>query len=179
MARLAIIVPISIFLIFLLLFNAFGSVKSALLILLQHPVSPWSAGSSALLLTSIPLSVSAAIGFIALFGQAVLNGVVIVSYFNTLRAQGMDAERRGRRRLARALPHGIDDGAARDAGPAADGALARHRLGGAEAARRSSSSAAESRRHFLTLVVLPALYALMERRSSEAEPPVEAERPLW
>src|SRR5205814_9213743 len=49
-------------------------------------------GIFALLITGIPLSVSAAIGFIALFGQAVLNGVVMVAYFNQLRASGMPAE---------------------------------------------------------------------------------------
>ena len=87
MARLKVIVPLSIFLIFLLLFNAFGSVKSALLILSNIPFA-LVGGILALLITGIPLSVSAAIGFIALFGQAVLNGVVIVSYFNALRAEG-------------------------------------------------------------------------------------------
>ena len=81
--------PLSIFLIFLLLFNAFGSVKSALLILSNIPFA-LVGGILALLITKIPLSVSAAIGFIALFGQAVLNGVVIVSYFNAA-AQGMYA----------------------------------------------------------------------------------------
>src|SRR5216117_1627434 len=90
MARLRIIVPLSIILIFLLLFHAFGSAKSALLILSNIPFA-LVGGILALLWTAIPLSVSAAIGFIALFGQAVLNGVVIVSHFNALRAQGMTA----------------------------------------------------------------------------------------
>ena len=83
MKRLAVIVPISIFMIFILLFNAFKSVKSALLILVNVPLG-LIGGIFALLLTGIPLSVSAAIGFIALFGQAVLNGVVMVSYFTQL-----------------------------------------------------------------------------------------------
>ena len=83
MKRLAIIVPISIFMIFILLFNAFKSVKSALLILVNVPLG-LIGGIVALLVTGIPLSVSAAIGFIALFGQAVLNGVVMVSYFTQL-----------------------------------------------------------------------------------------------
>ena len=87
MKRLAIIVPISIFMIFILLFNAFKSVKSALLILVNVPLG-LIGGIFALLLTGIPLSVSAAIGFIALFGQAVLNGVVMVSYFNQLQYEG-------------------------------------------------------------------------------------------
>ena len=87
MARLSVIVPISILLIFVLLFDAFKSFKSAALILLNIPFA-LIGGIFALLATGIPLSVSAAIGFIALFGQAVLNGVVMVSYFNQLRNAG-------------------------------------------------------------------------------------------
>jgi heavy metal efflux system protein len=87
MKRLAVIVPISIFLIFVLLFDAFKTVKGAALILLNVPFA-LIGGILALLITGIPLSVSAAIGFIALFGQAVLNGVVMVSYFNQLRENG-------------------------------------------------------------------------------------------
>jgi cobalt-zinc-cadmium resistance protein CzcA len=90
MARLALIVPVSVFLIFLLLFNAFGTVRSAAIILANIPLASMG-GIVALYLTGIHLSVSAAIGFIALFGQAVLNGVVMVSYFADLRAQGMSA----------------------------------------------------------------------------------------
>ncbi len=90
MARLRIIVPVSVFLIFVLLFHAFSSVKSAMLILVNVPFA-LIGGIVALLLTGIHLSVSAAIGFIALFGQAVLNGVVMVSYFNQLRASGASA----------------------------------------------------------------------------------------
>jgi heavy metal efflux system protein len=89
MARLRLVVPLSVFLIFILLFNAFNSVKSALLILLNVPFA-LIGGIFALLVTGIPLSVSAAIGFIALFGQAVLNGVVMVSYFNQLRDSGAE-----------------------------------------------------------------------------------------
>ena len=88
MKRLSWIVPLSILLIFLLLFDAFGSLKSALLIVANIPFA-LIGGIAALFITGIPLSVSAAIGFIALFGQAVLNGVVLVTYFNQLRATGM------------------------------------------------------------------------------------------
>ena len=88
MKRLSWIVPLSILLIFLLLFDAFKSVKSALLIVANIPFA-LIGGILALLATGIPLSVSAAIGFIALFGQAVLNGVVMVTYFNQLRDTGM------------------------------------------------------------------------------------------
>jgi len=87
MARLAIIVPISILIIFLLLFDAFKSFNSALVIIANIPFSVIG-GILALWITGIYLSVSAAIGFIALFGQAVLNGVVMVTLFNQLRAQG-------------------------------------------------------------------------------------------
>jgi cobalt-zinc-cadmium resistance protein CzcA len=90
MKRLAIVVPISVFLIFTLLFNAFRSVKSALIILMNVPLG-LIGGVLALLITRVPLSVSAAIGFIALFGQAVLNGVVMVTYFNQLREEGRPA----------------------------------------------------------------------------------------
>jgi cobalt-zinc-cadmium resistance protein CzcA len=83
MKRLGLVVPVSVFLIFVLLFNTFRSVKSAMLILLNVPFAIIG-GICALWLFGIPLSVSAAIGFIALFGQAVLNGVVMVSYFNQL-----------------------------------------------------------------------------------------------
>ena len=87
MARLSVIVPISILIIFLLLFDAFKSFRNSILIILNIPFSVIG-GILALYVTGIYLSVSAAIGFIALFGQAVLNGVVMVSYFNELRAQG-------------------------------------------------------------------------------------------
>jgi heavy metal efflux system protein len=88
MSRLALVVPISVLLIFVLLFNAFNSMKSAVLIILNVPFA-LIGGIFALLFTGIHLSVSAAIGFIALFGQAVLNGVVMVTVFNQLRNAGM------------------------------------------------------------------------------------------
>jgi heavy metal efflux system protein len=82
------IIPISILLIFVLLFEAFKTVKSAALILLNVPYA-LIGGILALYLTGIHLSVSAAIGFIALFGQAVLNGVVMVSHFDHLQQEGV------------------------------------------------------------------------------------------
>jgi cobalt-zinc-cadmium resistance protein CzcA len=87
MSRLMMIIPVSIVLIFFLLFEAFKTVKSAALILLNVPFA-LVGGILALYLTGIHLSVSAAIGFIALFGQAVLNGVVMVSHFNQLQEAG-------------------------------------------------------------------------------------------
>ena len=88
MKRLSWVVPLSILVIFLLLFDAFKSFRSALLIIANIPFA-LIGGIVALALTGIPLSVSAAIGFIALFGQAVLNGVVMVTYYNQLRAEGV------------------------------------------------------------------------------------------
>src|SRR2546425_103740 len=92
MARLAVIVPISILVIFLLLLDAFKSFRSSLLIVANIPFSVIG-GIVALWITGIYLSVSAAIGFIALFGQSVLNGVVMVALFNELREGGMAPEK--------------------------------------------------------------------------------------
>jgi cobalt-zinc-cadmium resistance protein CzcA len=88
MRRLSWVVPLSILVIFLLLFDAFQSARSALLIVANIPFA-MIGGIVALALAGIPLSVSAAIGFIALFGQAVLNGVVMVTHYNQLRARGL------------------------------------------------------------------------------------------
>ena len=87
-ARLAVVVPISVLLVFLLLFATFGSVKQALLILSNIPFA-MIGGVFALWFSGEYLSVPASVGFIALLGIAVLNGVVMVSYFNQLAAQGM------------------------------------------------------------------------------------------
>jgi cobalt-zinc-cadmium resistance protein CzcA len=88
MARLRIIVPVAVLLIFLLLFLSLGSMKSALLVLINLPFA-LVGGVLALFLLGIPLSVSASIGFIALFGVAVGNGLILVSFFDQLRAGGM------------------------------------------------------------------------------------------
>ncbi len=87
MKRLSIVVPISLLLIFVLLFNAFNSFKMATLILMNVPLA-LIGGFVALWVCDINLSVSAAIGFIALSGQAVLNGVVMLSGFQQLRNGG-------------------------------------------------------------------------------------------
>jgi cobalt-zinc-cadmium resistance protein CzcA len=162
MKRLMIIVPISTFLIFVLLFDAFKSVTHALLILVNVPLG-LIGGIFALLFTGIPLSVSAAIGFIALFGQAVLNGVVMVSYFTQLQDEGhqpYEAVLQGagtRLRtvmmtallamlglLPMALSHGIGSETQRP--------LAIVIIGGLISAT------------LLTLLVLPTLYLVLERR---------------
>lgn len=85
--RLAVAVPISLVLIFLLLYFAFGSVKQGLLIYTAIPLSAIG-GIFALALRGIPFSVSAGIGFIALFGVAVLNGIVLIAEFNRLKSEG-------------------------------------------------------------------------------------------
>ncbi|MGK7062753.1 efflux RND transporter permease subunit [Bradyrhizobium sp. 1050_B9_N1_2] len=87
-ARLSIVVPVAIGLIFVLLFTTFGSIRQALLVLVNIPFAVIG-GVFALVLTGEYLSVPASVGFIALLGIAVLNGVVLVSYFNQLRAQGV------------------------------------------------------------------------------------------
>lgn len=86
--RLSIVVPIALALIFFLLFSTFGSVRQALLVLSNVPFA-MIGGIFALLLSGEYLSVPASVGFIALLGIAVLNGVVMVTYFNQLLARGM------------------------------------------------------------------------------------------
>ena len=167
MKRLAIILPVSILMIFVLLFEAFKSVKSAALILANVPLA-FIGGIAALWLTGIHLSVSAAIGFIALFGQAVLNGVVMVSYFNELRDEGVPPRKAVidgavvRLRtvlmtsllamlglLPMALSHGI--------GSEVQKPLATVIIGGLVSAM------------LLTLIVLPVLYTLVERERKVEE----------
>ncbi len=86
-ARLAIVIPVALGLIFLLLFSTFGSIRQALLVLSNIPFA-LVGGVFALSLTGEYLSVPASVGFIALLGIAVLNGVVMLSYFNQLRERG-------------------------------------------------------------------------------------------
>jgi cobalt-zinc-cadmium resistance protein CzcA len=87
-ARLTLVVPLSLGLIFVILFTTFGSVRQALLVLSNVPFA-MVGGIVALWLTGEYLSVPASVGFIALLGIAVLNGVVLVSYFNQLHAEGL------------------------------------------------------------------------------------------
>ncbi len=90
-ARLQVVVPLSLLLIFGLLFMTFGSAKDAALVFSGVPLA-LSGGVAALWLRDIPLSISAGIGFITLSGVAVLTGLVIVSCIRDLRAQGMEIE---------------------------------------------------------------------------------------
>ncbi len=86
-ARLAIVVPTALLLIFLLIFLAFGSLRQALVVYSGIPLAV-TGGVLALWLRGMPFSISAAVGFIALSGVAVLNGLVMIAYFNQLRAEG-------------------------------------------------------------------------------------------
>ncbi|UVT15386.1 MAG: efflux RND transporter permease subunit [Nitrospira sp.] len=91
MARLTIVVPLVIGLIFILLFFTFGNLRQAALILLAIPFA-MVGGLAALLIGGLYLSVPASVGFIALFGVAVLNGMVKIAYINQLRQQGMSLD---------------------------------------------------------------------------------------
>jgi len=97
MARLALIVPVTIFFIFVLLYTAFNSVRFAALVIANVPFATVG-GALGLAITGQYLSVPSAIGFIAVFGVAMLNGIVLVTVINELREQGLsipDAVRRG------------------------------------------------------------------------------------
>ncbi len=87
-ARLALIVPVTIFLIFIIIYGAFGSLKWACLNLLNVAIAPFG-GLMALLVTRTHFSVSSGVGFLALFGVSVQIGVIMVEYINQLRARGM------------------------------------------------------------------------------------------
>ena len=90
--RLLVAVPLALFLIFVLLYGAFGSARPALLIFLNVPMAA-TGGILALLTRDMPFSISAGVGFIALFGVAVLNGVVLISFIRRLQEQsGMPPE---------------------------------------------------------------------------------------
>ena len=169
MQRLSVVVPISLLLIFVLLFDAFKSVKTAVLILINVPLA-LIGGFVALWMFSIPLSVSAAIGFIALSGQAVLNGVVMLSVFQQLRSAGLtvaDAVREGSMQRLRTvlmtamlaalglLPMALSQ----DIGSETQRPLAIVVIGGLVTAT------------LLTLVVLPVLYvAWFSPKNSDAKP---------
>ncbi|MDV7695977.1 CusA/CzcA family heavy metal efflux RND transporter [Chryseobacterium soli] len=165
-ARLGIAVPISLVMIFLLLFFAFGSVKHSLLIYTAIPLSAIG-GVYFLALRGMPFSISAGVGFIALFGVAVLNGIVLISEFNRLKNNGIKNTSRivlmGTRIRLRPvlmtafvaslgfLPMALSSGA----GAEVQRPLATVVIGGLMLAT------------FLTLFVLPILYVLFERISNK------------
>jgi cobalt-zinc-cadmium resistance protein CzcA len=160
-ARLAVVVPSALALIFVLIFLAFGSLRQAFLVYSGIPLAV-TGGIAALWLRDMPFSITAAVGFIALTGVAVLNGVVLLSYFNQLREEG--------RTLAQAVVEGaltrlrpvlmtaavaslgfVPMALANGAGAEVQRPLATVVIGGI-----LSST-------LLTLVVLPVLYAWFEK----------------
>ena len=161
-ARLAIVVPAALAFIFVLIFMAFGSVRQALLVYSGVPLAV-TGGIVALWLRDMPFSISAAVGFIALSGVAVLNGVVMISYFNQLREQGRDvrtAVLEGS--LTRLRP------VIMTAAVAAFGfiPMALSTSAGAEVQRPLATVVIGGiiSSTFLTLLLLPLLYDLVERR---------------
>ncbi len=163
-ARLAIVVPLALFLIFVLLYSTFNAAKPALLIYLNVPLAA-TGGIFALALRGMPFSISAAVGFIALFGVAVLNGVVLMSYVLQMRREGLsgeDAARLGaeirlRPVLMTALVASL--GFVPMALSSSAGAEVQRPLATVVVGGLVTSTA-------LTLLVLPALYAWTERRES-------------
>lgn len=159
--RLLIVVPLALFLIFVLLFTTFGSIRHAALIYTGIPFAIVG-GVFALALRGMPFSISAGVGFIALFGVAVLNGVVMVSFINHLREEGKEvgeAVREGARtRLRPVLMTAlvaslgfVPMALASSAGAEVQRPLATVVIGGLV-----TSTA-------LTLLLLPALYRWIER----------------
>jgi len=164
--RLAIVVPLALFLIFVLLYTTFNAVKPAALIYLNMPLAA-TGGIVALFLRGMPFSISAGVGFIALFGVAVLNGVVLVTYINQLRSQGRSpAEAAFEGALIRLRP------VLMTASVASLGFLpmALSTSAGAEVQRPLATVVIGGliTSTVLTLVVLPALYAWLGRRAETA-----------
>jgi len=89
--RLAIVIPVTLLLIFIMLFSSFNSFKNATLIFLNIPLA-LVGGVVALWLSGQNLSVPASVGFISLFGIALMNGIVLVTYFNQLLEKGMNID---------------------------------------------------------------------------------------
>ena len=169
--RLMIAVPVSLILIFLLLFFAFNSIKHGLLIYSAIPLSAIG-GILFLAMRGLPFSISAGVGFIALFGVAVLNGIVLIAEFNRLKNEGLDdlkkivilgTKVRLRPVLMTAfvaslgfLPMALSNGA----GAEVQRPLATVVIGGLLIAT------------FLTLFVLPILYIVFEGKTKKSTPKV-------
>ena len=126
--RLQIVVPAALVLVFALLFAMFGNVKDGLLVFTGIPFA-LTGGIISLWLRGMPLSITAAVGFIALCGVAVLNGLVMLSFINGLRQEGKPLDEAVRE--ADAAAAGADDGAGGLAGLRAHGPRHRHRRRGA------------------------------------------------
>jgi len=164
-ARLMVAVPIALVLIFILLYFAFNSVKDALIIYSAIPLSAVG-GILLLWLRDLPFSISAGVGFIALFGIAVLNGIVLIEHFKELKGQGVtNIEERIKRGTAERLRPVLLTAAAAalgflpmaistNAGAEVQRPLATVVIGGLVSAT------------ILTLVVLPVLYAWFETKNN-------------
>jgi heavy metal efflux system protein len=159
--RLAVVVPSALMLIFVLIFLAFGSVRQALLVYSGIPLA-MTGGVAALWLRGMPFSITAAVGFVALSGVAVLNGLVLVTHFNQLRAEG------------RRVRDAVFDGSRARLRPVMMTALVAS-LGFVPMAIATGTGAEVQRplatvviggvisSTLLTLIVLPVLYSLLER----------------
>ena len=165
-ARLMVVVPAALALIFGLIYASFGSARQAMLIFLCVPLAA-TGGVAALWLRDMPFTISAAVGFIALSGIAVLNGIMLISFINQLRTEGKDVRpaviegtlTRLRPKLMTALvaslgfvPMALSTGA----GAEVQRPLATVVIGGVITST------------FLTLILLPVLYDWMERRAATA-----------
>lgn len=162
--RLAIVVPVALALIFLLLFTSLGTIKDSALVFTGVPLA-LTGGIAALALRDIPLSISAGIGFIALSGVAVLNGLVIISFINGLRREGMP------------LDEAIIEGARKRLRPVLMTALVAS-LGFVPMALATGAGAEVQRplatvviggiisSTLLTLLVLPVLYGLIHKKDA-------------
>jgi cobalt-zinc-cadmium resistance protein CzcA len=163
-ARLAVAVPATLLLIFVILFMTFNAAKPALLIFLNVPMAA-TGGIFALALRGMPFSISAGVGFIALFGVAVLNGVVLMSYVLQMRREGLTgpqaarqaAEIRLRPVLMTALVASL--GFVPMALSTSPGAEVQRPLATVVIGGLITSTA-------LTLLVLPTLYAWTERKNA-------------
>ena len=165
--RLKIVVPVALLLVLMLLFAMFGNVKDGLLVFTGVPFA-LTGGIVALWLRDIPLSISAGVGFIALSGVAVLNGLVMISYIRSLREEGMPLDR------------AIHDGAMTRLRPVLMTALVAS-LGFVPMAIATGTGAEVQRplatvviggilsSTILTLLVLPVLYRIAHRNDRKAE----------
>ncbi len=174
-ARLALVVPTALVVIFVLVFLSLGSVRQTLLVYTGIPLAA-TGGVFALALRGLPFSISAGVGFIALSGVAVLNGLVLVTFFNQLREDG---------RTVRAA---VDEGVLTRLRPVIMTALVAS-LGFIPMALASGAGAEVQRplatvviggiatSAFLTLILLPVLYAWAERERTPPTPVPEKSNP--
>jgi len=154
--RLAVVVPAALVLIFILIFLAFQSVRQALIVYSGVPLAV-TGGVAALWLRGMPFSITAAVGFIALSGVAVLNGLVLITYFNQLREQG------------ESVRDAVIDGSLTRLRPVLMTALVAS-LGFVPMALATVVIGGILSSTFLTLIVLPVLYAMFERKAKKEKP---------